>query len=278
MSSVALLGGAAAADDDDIDGVPLLPLELASTWLQSIPPPPLSAFVPASQPTIPAINPVKAALFASGVAPVLSVNRVEQERAAAEDKKRRQEEEAKAVYQDFVASFAVEPQQQPAQSKPKHAKSPFTAFVRGGTIGGDNTSTTSHTPSKRTEPHPPASVTSSTFAAVEPPWKRQRPTSPLPPTPEPLFSPPAAPAARGKQRNIDLFMAELQQRQAEPQVVRDEVQSAGSATTNVFIAGLPLSTTESDLADEMVRFGDIASVKLLYPRTEEVSRVWCMFG
>jgi len=279
MSSTASSGGVAAVDDDDIDGVPLQPLPSATGWPPiSFPPP--SAYVPASLPStalIPTvINPAKAALFTSGAAPVLSVNRVEQERAAAEEKKRRQEQEAKAVYADFVASFAVDQQQPAAQPKPKPAKPAFTAFVRGGTINGDNTATANNTPAKRTEPLPPASATSPSIsiAAVEPPWKRQRPASPPPlPIVDTAFPPPIAPAARGRQRNIDLFMAELQQRQAEPQLaVREEVQPATAATTNVFIAGLPLATTESDLADEMVRFGDIASVKLLYPRTEEVSR------
>ena len=227
----------------------------------------------------PLIDPSKAALFTSGAAPSLSVNRVEAERAAAEQKRRRQEAEARAVYDDFVASFAAEQQQEqpPQQAKPKAAKSSFTAFVRGGTIGGNETDPAAAapaTPAKRAEPHAPAPASSSTPAAVEPPWKRQRPASPPPPAaafeaPQP---PPAAPAGRGKQRNIDLFMAELRQRQAEPQAVREEAQPATDATTNVFIAGLPLSTTEADLADEMVRFGDIASVKLLYPRSEEVSR------
>lgn len=274
-SSASPAGVAAAVDDDDIDGVPLQPLPSATYWLpQSI----QTAYIPASLPTTiptPAVlNSAKAALFTSGATPTLSVNRVEQERAAAEEKKRRQEEEAKAVYADFVASFAVD-QQQPAQPKPKPAKPTFTAFVRGGTIGGDNTTTNHNTPAKRTEPHATTASTSASSipiaATTEPPWKRLRPTSPPPPTFDIAFPPPVTAAGRGKQRNIDLFMAELKQRQAEPQTVREEVQPATPATTNVFIAGLPLSTTEAELADEMVRFGDIASVKLLYPRTEEVS-------
>ena len=224
----------------------------------------------------PLVDPTRAALFTSGVVPSLSVNRVEAERAAAEQKRRRQEAEARAVYDDFVASFAAEqqPEQSAQQAKPRPAKSSFTAFVRGGTIGGNATESAVAAPAKRAEPHAPAPASSSTPAAVEPPWKRQRPASPPPPVPtfEAPPPPPAAPAGRGKQRNIDLFMAELRQRQAEPQAAREEAQPATDATTNVFIAGLPLSTTESDLADDMVRFGDIASVKLLYPRSEEVGR------
>ena len=283
MSSTAV-PDVAAVDDDDIDGVPLGPLPSTAGWLhQPIPPALLSAYVPASVPApaaVALINPAKAALFTSGAVPVLSVNRVEAERVAAEDKKRRQDEEAKAVYADFVASFAVEQQQQQqqqqqqtTQAKPRPHKSSFTAFVRGGTIGGDDPPAVAKTPAKRTDTHAAASAASSSlFDAVEPPWKRQRPTSPLPPAIDTPFPPPAtAPVGRGKQRNIDLFLAELKQRQEEPQAVREEVQSTAPATTNVFIAGLPLTTTESDLADEMVRFGDIASVKLLYPRTEEVS-------
>ena len=268
MSSIALAGGMVAADEDDIDGVPIQALPLATGWL-----PAPSVYIPASLPSIlstPAIHPAKAALFTSGAPPVLSVNRVEQERAAAEDKKRRQDEEAKAVYADFVASFAVEPQQ-PTAAKPKSIKSPFTAFVRGGTIGGDNAAP-ANTPAKRTEPHTAAAASASNPAVVEPPWKRLRPASP-PPPPAAVIEPHPipAPAGRGKPRNIDLFLAELKQRQADPQAVRDEVQPSTPTTTNVFIAGLPLTTTESDLADEMVRYGDIASVKLLYPRTDEVS-------
>ena len=266
--------------DDDIDGVPLNPLPIAtiSAWLpQSLPTPPLATFVPVSVSTIaalPVLNPAKAALLAAGITPALPVNRVEQVRAAAEDKKRRQDEEAKAVYADFVASFAVDDsvqQQQPAhtaQSRP--TKSPFTAFVRGGTIGGDSTvlSTALSTPAKRAEP---SDVASSAHAVVEPPWKRMRGSSPPPSATEAAFPAPTPPAGRGKQRNIDLLLAELKQRQANPSPAREDAQPAMPTTTNVFIAGLPLSTTESDLADEMVRFGDIASVKLLYPRTEEVS-------
>ena len=275
------MADAAVGGDDDIDGVPLQPLPSALAWLAQ-PVAFVPAFLPAAQ-SLPVINPVRAALVAAGITPALPVNRVEQERAAAEDKKRRQEEEAKAVYADFVASFAAvdppPPQQQPsAQANARPNKSPFTAFVRGGVIGGDNTTpatapaANSNTPAKRTEP---GHASPTAGAAVEPPWKRQRPASP-PPTPPlaseaPFPPPPAAPAGRGKPRNIDLFLAELKQRQANPQSVREDVQPGMPTTTNVFIAGLPLSTTESDLADEMVRFGDIASVKLLYPRTEEVS-------
>ena len=274
MASIATTAGVTAVYDDDIDGVPLQSLPSTTGWLSQSAPPPPSPFVPVSMPAIApvsAINPIKAALFASGAVPILSVNRVEQERAAAEDKARRQAEEAKVVYAEFLASFAVE-QQQTAPPKPKSAKPAFTAFVRGGTLGGENTAAiTSNTPAKRAEPYPPALASS--VAAAEPPWKRLRPASPPPPAIESAFSPPPAPAGRGKQRNIDLFLAELKQRQADPQSVREEVQPATPATTNMFIAGLPLSTTESDLADEMVRFGDIASVKLLYPRTDEVSRI-----
>jgi U2-associated protein SR140 len=114
-----------------------------------------------------------------------------------------------------------------------------------------------------------------------------------------LSSPPAPKPKRkaaknGKKREMDKFLEEMKQRDlerssgniVEPEMAQRSLTDAqelgpqtGSfddgdiSTTNLYVGNMPPEVTEQTLVDEFAKFGDLASVKIMWPRTEEeVSR------
>ena len=96
----------------------------------------------------------------------------------------------------------------------------------------------------------------------------------------------AAPSAKkrklDKKRNIDLFLEEMKQSAADkaagifPSSSRGDRRGGGGggggedasdpSSTNLFVGNLPVGMTERELAAHFALFGDIASVKIMWPR------------
>ena len=293
-------------DEEDIDGVPLDGAALPS--VSSAPPPaPIAAGVGASS------SLSSSSSSSSAAAPSFpTTSRLALQRLAAEEKRKRQEEEAAAVYAQFVASFEGGTGHDgrrvaaPTQSQPLR-------FVSGGLIAGNTGDSQQPQPQQQRPPVTPAEPPAKrsrveaepgrafATAAVSHASFHQPPPPPPPPTlsspatipPAALPGPPAGAAGgSGKRRNIDLFLEELKQQTTSGASSATSSTTSTSSTwgirelsthllpsldapltTNLYLSNLPLEVKGEELVDRFLRFGDIASYRVLWPRGDEVRRV-----
>ncbi|KIY74396.1 hypothetical protein CYLTODRAFT_416235 [Cylindrobasidium torrendii FP15055 ss-10] len=173
---------------------------------------------------------------------VVRKSRKEKEAEAAEAKRREEEEDNARAYAEFIDTFESGPAKPPSAA----------AFVRAGQ-------------------HAPAGIS------------RQGPTHAFNRSPSP-----EAPVPRAKgRRAMDSFLEEIKKEQAvrEAKYARQapgksalamaayDSQSGSrdrgdSQTTNIFVANLPTSVTEQSLGMFFARLGPVASVKVMWPRTD----------
>jgi U2-associated protein SR140 len=91
----------------------------------------------------------------------------------------------------------------------------------------------------------------------------------------------AAAAKKGKKRNIDMFLEELKQNEQDKALglaPRERERGGGPGgpvdlgepgSTNMYVNNLPLDVTERRLAELFAEHGDVASVKIMWPRADE---------
>ena len=77
-----------------------------------------------------------------------------------------------------------------------------------------------------------------------------------------------------KGRQIDAFLEELKTRQAgEPQLpIKGSYPDGDRSTTNLYVGNISPATTEAQLAKIFARYGQLESVKIMWPRTDEERR------
>eukprot|EP00471_Norrisiella_sphaerica_P004924 CAMPEP_0184483122 /NCGR_PEP_ID=MMETSP0113_2-20130426/4736_1 /TAXON_ID=91329 /ORGANISM="Norrisiella sphaerica, Strain BC52" /LENGTH=692 /DNA_ID=CAMNT_0026863309 /DNA_START=147 /DNA_END=2225 /DNA_ORIENTATION=+ len=207
-------------------------------------------------------------------------NKYKQKKKEEEMKRKKAEEEAAKAYQDFVESFQVN------EDDDGRARMDF---VEGGSIGGTGGTARSRDepPSKRGLGFSSSSSTSKrkSNSAVKKSSKAQ------------AFVNPFANAAKiqprkkrkkgeKKKSNMEMFLEELKRENAmkeerkkrgipEPKVVipqpveRGHHDTGDPTTTNIYVGNLSPHVSEEFLVREFGQFGDIASVKIMWPRTQE---------
>ncbi|KAK9825189.1 hypothetical protein WJX81_005170 [Elliptochloris bilobata] len=204
-----------------------------------------------------------------------------------EDKKRRADAEAAKLYEEFVQSFGDGGEGEGGGAAPR-------AFVRGGTIqpgssaaaavaaaavAGASAKRGRYVPSFL----PPAMAAAA--AAAAPVLSTPRPALLVAAMPEREPAPASGGSARGKVRNIDVVLENLKKEQEareERQRMRrergaeyDPTEDGGGSfdegdpfTTNLYVGNLAPDVDEEVLKREFVRFGNIASVKIMWPRDD----------
>ncbi|KAL3151330.1 hypothetical protein ABBQ38_013163 [Trebouxia sp. C0009 RCD-2024] len=190
-----------------------------------------------------------------------------------EEKQRKEALEAAKLYEDFVESFAEDP----AEKGPK-------AFVRGEVIQPGQRPSDSGEPPQRAGRYVPKFLPPSMAAVLGVPESKPKlMESAVSPMPKP------ATGSKGKQpRQIDAMLENLkreQEKREERQRMRSEAGGAldllddeGSFddgdpyTTNLYIGNLAPEVNEEILKKEFGRFGNLASVKIMWPRDDDQRR------
>ncbi|CAI5742006.1 unnamed protein product [Hyaloperonospora brassicae] len=194
----------------------------------------------------------------------------QKEREDREAKKRRADEEAAKIYATFVASFDNEGE---AQGK---------TFVRSAAALGDGQSTHEHGETYRLEAKEAKAGLSAVFAEEKEPLK----VSEMDQTGLELQFKEADKMQQSgkdltqvqkpkKRRAIDEFLEEMKERGPAPVSLEGTGLAKGSfddgnpETTNLYVGNLAPSVTEEVLEAEFGRYGDVYSVKIMWPRSEE---------
>lgn len=210
-------------------------------------------------------------------------SRFQKHKEELEARKKKEEEEAAKVFEDFVASFEAED----AAKKP-------TGFVRGETrVGGKKSDEQAGEVYKMVPKNAPAALPAS---APEPPKPKPAPALAVAaaafavqPTQKDSLSVALGKKQKEKKRGIDELMEEFRNNQsagsaakrARPSMFDNAPSSArgpeeaGSfddgdpETTNLYVGNLHPQVSEDILMKEFGKHGPIASVKIMWPRTEE---------
>ncbi|KAI8368741.1 hypothetical protein BD560DRAFT_132429 [Blakeslea trispora] len=169
-------------------------------------------------------------------------------------KKQQENLEAAKVYAEFVASF----------EEPKPYQLGTTSFVKSGTLMPRD-ATTEYT-------KPPSTLSMKPMSFVKAAGT---------PTTKPIEdnTPPKIVPKAQKKRNLDSFLEEIKKGQ-EVRTKHDPKQpiegdTIGSFdegnpnTTNLYVGNINPTTTEAGLCQEFGKYGPIASVKIMWPRTQE---------
>ncbi|XP_069049539.1 U2 snRNP-associated SURP motif-containing protein isoform X2 [Lepisosteus oculatus] len=172
-----------------------------------------------------------------------------------EELKKKEEEKAAEVFEEFLASFD------------SNDKSGVKTFVRGGIVNA-------------TKEEEAAEVKKS---------KVYRPATKFVPAPQNVLSTPAPPEAKKpgfkkkaeekKKSNLELFKEELKQIQEEREerykrkkLTNEPVfddDTGAPQTTNLYIGCINPKMNEEMLCKEFGKYGPLASVKIMWPRTDE---------
>ncbi|TYZ66440.1 hypothetical protein PybrP1_002413 [[Pythium] brassicae (nom. inval.)] len=195
----------------------------------------------------------------------------EKEREEREARKRQADEEAAQMYATFVASFEDE---DATLGK---------AFVRAGgapTTGEANAAARAELYRLRPAPSPagggfrvgPGAFHSAGSAAGPKPSEMARMLGEM--TQSDAGSSTAGPPTK-KRRDIDQFLEELKEREPVAPTMDEMGLGKGSfdhgdpSTTNLYVGNLAPTVTEETLETLFGKFGDVFSVKIMWPRTEE---------
>jgi len=195
-----------------------------------------------------------------------------------EKRKKRDQEEAKQVYEEFIATFSVDPKAPKAKT-----------FVKGEVIVPTESGLEVKKESAPKIYKPEKEILQSSKQNSSPP-----PTN----TTKDVSAEPPKPTQQGKKkRNIDEFMEELKRQQDERdrkkqkvsassarasnsgaiaplsrEDVEDELLEGDTQTSNLYIGNLTQNVTEEILRQEFGKFGPIVSVKVMWPRSQEEKR------
>eukprot|EP00002_Diphylleia_rotans_P021167 TRINITY_DN4121_c0_g1_i9.p1 TRINITY_DN4121_c0_g1~~TRINITY_DN4121_c0_g1_i9.p1 ORF type:complete len:319 (-),score=78.85 TRINITY_DN4121_c0_g1_i9:2121-3077(-) len=191
------------------------------------------------------------------------------------EKQRRQKEEedaAAAIYEDFVKSFEVEE---------KDSKSKL--FLRGGTFNQETKSTT--LPDPKTEKEYKPAMKFGVPSAAKPQSSAQSKVSALFADDEPSAAAVPEKEEPKKKRTIEMMIEEMKREQENkekkvkpdgtPLAPGEAFPGAGSfdtgdpSTTNLYVGNVHPNITEEMLYKEFRQYGEIASIKIMWPRTED---------
>ncbi|KAF8933829.1 U2 snRNP-associated SURP domain-containing protein [Dissophora ornata] len=211
-------------------------------------------------------------------------NPFQKHKEEAEMKRRKESEEAARAYAEFVASFEVD-ESSKKERKFVKGKSTFvpTSSVFGEDDEDDEASKELEAKAKAAyKPHM-LSQSSSTTTSASASAKAPLTVSRLEPEPTPYVRD----AKAKRKKEMDAFLEELKRNQAE----RDERASTRAArsnqddykvgsrdtgdpsTTNLYIGNINPTVNEEQLCMEFAKYGPIASIKIMWPRTtEEIER------
>ncbi|KAF9350385.1 U2 snRNP-associated SURP domain-containing protein [Mortierella sp. NVP85] len=211
-------------------------------------------------------------------------NPFQKHKEEAEMKRRKESEEAAKAYADFVASFEVDESEKKTKKFVK-GKSTFvpTASVFGEDDDDDEMSKELEAKAKAAyKPNilPPSSITPATSASG-------KAASSSIAGIESESTPYVRDAKAKRKKEMDAFLEELKRNQAE----RDERRAGLPAqddfkdykmgsrdtgdpnTTNLYIGNINPTVNEEQLCMEFAKYGPIASIKIMWPRTtEEIER------
>ncbi|KAF8987800.1 U2 snRNP-associated SURP domain-containing protein [Haplosporangium bisporale] len=205
-------------------------------------------------------------------------NPFQKHKEEAELKRRKESEEAARAYEEFVASFDVDPVKSEKKFiKGKSTMMPTSVFGQED----DEDEATKELEAKAKAAYKPqmfvqAQVSSGSSSSATTPLKSKRP--PL----EPEATPYDRDAKAKRRRNMDAFLEELKREQGE----RTESTSNHSSrplkeeklgsrdtgdplTTNLYIGNINPTVNEEQLCMEFAKYGPIASIKIMWPRTQE---------
>jgi U2-associated protein SR140 len=200
-------------------------------------------------------------------------------------KRKRDAEEAANLFAEFEADFASE-------KKPK-AMSFVSAGVQGaGSRPGDEIGQ-----SGRGKVYVPTLAPPGFFGAEDEPEAKPAPTSDhnaRSSQPSGFGSAPGPSGGGRKPRAIDAVMEEMMEKQQRREDARREgrelvedqgrgahpsdLASNDKTTTNVFVGNLPLTVVEEDLLRDFAQFGPIGSVKIMWPRGEDIRTAQTLTG
>ncbi|KAG0309539.1 U2 snRNP-associated SURP domain-containing protein [Dissophora globulifera] len=209
-------------------------------------------------------------------------NPFQKHKEEAEMKRRKESEEAAKAYAEFVASFEVEE----SNKKDKKFVKGKSTFVTNASVFGDDdeddeASKDLEAKAKAAYRPPALSQTSTSGASAIAPAPHAIPG--LEPEPTPYIRD----AKAKRKKEMDAFLEELKRNQAErderagPRAGRpsQDDYKMGSRdtgdpkTTNLYIGNINPTVNEEQLCMEFAKYGPIASIKIMWPRTtEEIER------
>ncbi|KAF9165789.1 U2 snRNP-associated SURP domain-containing protein [Mortierella sp. AD011] len=202
-------------------------------------------------------------------------NPFQKHKEEAEMKRRKESEEAAKAYEEFVASFEVD---ESSKKEKKFIKGKST-FVPTTSVFGedDEDEVAKDIEAKAKAAYKPQTFSQSTSTKI--------PSSILGLEPEP--TPYVRDAKARRKKEMDAFLEELKRNQAE----REERASNRASrqnqddykmgsrdngdltTTNLYIGNINPTVNEEQLCMEFAKYGPIASIKIMWPRTtEEIER------
>ncbi|KAF8983823.1 U2 snRNP-associated SURP domain-containing protein [Entomortierella lignicola] len=205
-------------------------------------------------------------------------NPFQKHKEEAELKRRKESEEAAKAYQEFVASFEVD---ESSKKERKFVKGKST-FVPTASIFGDDDEDEA---AKDIEAKAKAAYKPQTFSQTTSTVSKKIPPSILGLEPEP--TPYVRDAKARRKKEMDAFLEELKRNQAEREErannrvnrqPHDDIKmgsrdTGDPATTNLYIGNINPTVNEEQLCMEFAKYGPIASIKIMWPRTtEEIER------
>lgn len=198
-------------------------------------------------------------------------NKFRERQREEERKRKRREEETARLFEGFVQSFEAD------EGGGGRGK---IGFVEGGSIGG----------TAGLAPRGGLGFSSGGSQAPARPTKRKSPPQPPPRTSASGYSPSTAPSAaapqrrkRAKTKKKSEMMSFLEELKRKAELTDSRRVGAGLAstgapsgarddeTTNIYVGSLAPQIDEASLARKFSQFGDIASVKIMWPRTQEAN-------
>eukprot|EP00189_Rhodosorus_marinus_P011661 CAMPEP_0184747070 /NCGR_PEP_ID=MMETSP0315-20130426/9469_1 /TAXON_ID=101924 /ORGANISM="Rhodosorus marinus, Strain UTEX LB 2760" /LENGTH=646 /DNA_ID=CAMNT_0027219829 /DNA_START=66 /DNA_END=2006 /DNA_ORIENTATION=- len=200
----------------------------------------------------------------------VGISPFEQHRLEKEQKENRERADTKAVFESFVKSFEVDEEEE------EERRAGGLGFVQGGTAFGDKQDSEDLEKTTKAKKKnlflPPQTVRNRSHKVT----KKPRPISDD--DDDDVVQIPKGP----KKRNIDVLMEDLKKKQEarerlgvndlSPVAAADRKGSfdAGDpTTTNIFVGNLSPQIDEERLLRLFGKYGPIASIKVMWPRTEE---------
>ncbi|KAG0356558.1 hypothetical protein BC939DRAFT_460171 [Gamsiella multidivaricata] len=205
-------------------------------------------------------------------------NPFQKHKEEAEMKRRKESEEAAKAYAEFVASFEVD---ESSKKEKKFVKGKSTFIPTTSVFGEDDEDEAN----KDLEAKAKAAYKPSTLS--QPPSTSPAKTPLAIPGLEPEPTPYVRDAKARRKKEMDAFLEELKRNQAErdersngrtSRPAHDDIKmgsrdTGDPATTNLYIGNINPTVNEEQLCMEFAKYGPIASIKIMWPRTtEEIER------
>ncbi|KAF9318428.1 hypothetical protein BG003_011252 [Podila horticola] len=204
-------------------------------------------------------------------------NPFQKHKEEAEMKRRKESEEAAKAYEEFVASFDVEP----VKSEKKFVKGKSTMMPTSVFGEDDEDDAAKDLEAQAKAAYKPqmfvqAQASSGSSSTSTTPVKSKRTAL------EPEATPYDRDAKAKRRRNMDAFLEELKRDQEErtentsnhsSRPLKEEKlgsrDTGDPLTTNLYIGNINPTVNEEQLCMEFAKYGPIASIKIMWPRTQE---------